>query len=471
MPRGAIAATTNAKIAPPPTPIYLGLHPRNAHKLNEAMPNNKPERPLKSTDLRGILKYVPMFRDHTFVVAIDGSIVEHENFRNLILDVAVLRSLNINVVIVHGIGKQLRDIAKTQRKKLSDVYGEGATDAATMELAREAVGIASQKIIEGLTRANLKCAITNAVRATQVGIIDGQDMQFTGKAEKIDVVLLKNLLDQKVIPLITPILCDRNGVSLRINSDAAAADVAIALNATKLIYLSPFSGLVIDGELKVNLNLADLVAVLKNNSAQIEERLRGKAAFAVHALENGVQRAHLLDGRTNGGLLAEIFDKVGTGTMIHANEYDRIRPAKKKDAPAIYNITKNAVKNKSLVQRTLHHIEQHTEDYFVYEIDGSIIGCVCLRKFDDAPEAMEICSVYVQQFYQGRGVGKKLVAFAEISAKELGAKSALAFTTQTYGFFKSVCGFEDALPSDIPASREAETRSNGRNSRALIKRF
>ena len=99
------------------------------------------ERPLKPTDLRGILKYVPMFREHIFVIAIDGSIVEHENFQNLVTDIAVLRSLNINVVIVHGIGKQLRDTAARQRAELSDVYGEGATDAGTMEIACEAAGI------------------------------------------------------------------------------------------------------------------------------------------------------------------------------------------------------------------------------------------------------------------------------------------------------------------------------------------
>jgi len=113
------------------------------------------ERPLKPTDLRGILKYVPMFRDHIFVIALDGSIVEHENFQNLVTDIAVLRSLNINVVIVHGIGKQLRDMASRQRVKLTYVYGEGKTDADTMEIALEATGIVSQKIVEGLSHANL----------------------------------------------------------------------------------------------------------------------------------------------------------------------------------------------------------------------------------------------------------------------------------------------------------------------------
>ena len=429
------------------------------------------ERPLKPTDLRGILKYVPMFREHVFVVALDGSIVEHENFQNLVTDIAVLRSLNINVVIVHGIGKQLRDMAARQRVKLSDVYGEGVTDADTMELACEAAGIVTQSIIEGLTHANLKCAVTNAIRATQVGVLGGVDQLLTGKVEKIDTPLIRSLLAQGVIPLVTPILCDRDGNSLRVNSDSVAADLAVELGASKLIYLTPFPGLVLDGKLQVNLTLSALEKALQKKNVEIEERLLGKALFAVRALNNGTQRAHILDGRTNGGLLAEIFDKVGTGSMIHANDYDCIRPAKKKDAQFIYSITKNAVKNKSLVRRSRQLIESHTEDYFVYEIDESIIGCACLRRFADAPDTAELCSVYVQPFYQDRGVGKKLVAYAEHHARERGVKTLITCTTQTYGFFRSVCGFNDAAPEVLPPSRAAELAENGRNSKALFKRL
>ena len=214
-----------------------------------------------------------------------------------------------------------------------------------------------------------------------------------------------------------------------------------------------------------------LEKALQEKTTEIEERLRGKAQFAVRALNNGTQRAHILDGRTNGGLLAEIFDKVGTGSMIHANDYDCIRPAKKKDAQFIYSITKNAVKNKSLVKRSRQLIESHSEDYFVYEIDESIIGCACLRRFADAPDTAELCSVYVQPFYQDRGVGKKLVAYAEHQAREEGIKNLITCTTQTYGFFKSVCGFDDAEPKDLPPSRKTELAENGRNSKALIKKL
>ena len=90
------------------------------------------EHNIKPTDLRGILKYVPMFRDHVFVLALDGSLVAHENFQNVLLDIAVLRSLNIKVVLVHGIGHQLKLLAETKQVAITDPHGELKTDAATL---------------------------------------------------------------------------------------------------------------------------------------------------------------------------------------------------------------------------------------------------------------------------------------------------------------------------------------------------
>ncbi|MDR2981033.1 MAG: amino-acid N-acetyltransferase [Puniceicoccales bacterium] len=436
------------------------------------MPNRaRDESQIKPTDLRGILKYVPMFRDHIFVIAMDGSVIDHENFVNTITDVAVLRSLNIKVVLVHGIGKQLRDLAATRGIVAADVYGEGPTDAATMALAREATGVVSQTIIEALSHSGLKTAVTNAVRATEIGVIKGHDQLFTGKVDKIDAPVLKNLLANDIVPLITPILCNRDGHSLRVNSDLLAAEIAVALGASKLIYLTPFPGLVIDGVVTVNIPLKELSGILAAKKGQsIEERLQSKARFSIKALEHGTPRAHILDGRIVGGLLTEIFDKVGLGTMIHANEYEQIRPARKKDAQAIHNITKLGVKNEMLLQRTRQYIEQHIEEYYVYEIDESVIGCACLRKYP-GKSIVEVGSVYVQSFYQDRGVGKKLVDYAILKARELGASKIFALTTQSYGFFRSVCGFEDGSLSDLPPQRRTETMANGRNARVLFKQL
>ncbi|MDR1816998.1 MAG: amino-acid N-acetyltransferase [Puniceicoccales bacterium] len=424
---------------------------------------------IKPADLRGILEYVPMFRDHVFVIAIDGVLIEDEGFPDIVTDIAVLRSLNIRVVIVHGIGAQLREAAARRGLVTGDVYGEGPTDAATLALARETSGVVTQTIVEALTHSGLKTAVTNAVRATEAGILRGRDQLFTGKVEKIDAALVKNLLAQEIIPVFTPILCDREGRSLRINSDLLAAELAIALGASKLIFLTNYPGLVIDGKVTVNIPLDRLTALFREKRAHsIAERLRSKASHAIRALENGgATRAHILDGRIVGGLLTEIFDKVGLGTMIHANDYERIRPAKKKDARAIYNITKSGVRDEMLLPRTRAHIEQHIDEYFVYEIDESVIGCACLRRYGDS--AMEAGSVFVQPFYHGRGVGKKLVEYAELLARNAGARRLYALTTQSHGFFRDVCGFSDVSVDDLPPARRAEALSSGRHARVLLK--
>ena len=405
------------------------------------------------------------------MIAFDGSIVEHENFANTVTDLAVLRSLNIKIVLVHGIGKQLRDAAGRAGVPPGDFSGEGPTDPATMTLAREASALVSQEMREALSQAGLKCAVTNAVRATEAGVIRGKDMLLTGKVEKVDAALLKNLIALDVVPLVSPILCSREGKSLRVNSDLLAAELATALGASKLIYLTPHAGLTVHGESELNLSLDALRAVLaEKKSGGIEERLLSKARCAVRALENGTPRAHILDGRILGGLLTEIFDKVGLGTMIHANDYEQIRQARKKDARAIHNITKQGVKNEMLVQRSLQYIEQHIDNYFVFEIDDSIIGCAYLREYPGA-KVMEIGSVYVQPFYQGKDVGRKLVEYGELTAAKRGASKLLALTTQAYGFFHGVCGFADGDESDLPPARRTELKAGGRNSKILFKKL
>lgn len=427
---------------------------------------NSDDNTIKPTDLRGILKYVPMFRDHVFVLALDGSLVAQENFQNVLLDIAVLRSLNIKVVLVHGIGHQLKALAEQKKITISDPHGELKTDSATLELATEASAMVSLQVMQGLTRNGLRCATCNGVRSKEIGIVKGEDQLSTGAVDKLDVVLFNKLLDADTIPVVTPIAISREGISLRINSDLLASELASKLSASKLIYMTTQEGLKIDARPLTNLPVADLEALLETDPEQIPERLRSKVKHAVKAINAGTPRAHILDGRVFGALLNEIFDKVGIGTMVYSNDYQSIRRAVTADAHSIYNITRNGVRAESLRERSLESIEATIGTYLVYEIDGSIVGCVNLKSYDDG-EVIEVGSVYVQPFYQNKGVGRKMVEFACAEAKELGSKRAIAMTTQASKFFSKVCAFNEGTIDDLPAERREDYTKNGRNSKVL----
>jgi amino-acid N-acetyltransferase len=424
---------------------------------------------IKPTDLRGILKYVPRFQGQIFVIAIDGAIVADDNLSNLLVDIAVLRSLAIKVVLIHGIGQQLVELAALRNVAISDAYGTGMTDAATLDLAIRASSRVSHVLLEGLTQNGLKSALTNAIRALPVGIIKGVDQQFTGRVERIDKEFITELIDRQVVPIVSPLAFGPDGKSIRVNSDLLAAELAEALHATKIIYLTPHGGLEIDGEIRREISVDALRAIIKDKPDQIAETSRSKAAHAVKAIETGTPRVHIVDGRIFDGLINEIFSSEGVGSLVYGNDYQQIRKARRSDVRFIYSLTRNAVRREELVHRTQQAIEKNIDQFFVYEIDENIIACVTLYFYPDMPELAEVGSLYVLPFYHHRGIGKKMVEYACLMAKERGTKRVIALSTQSFGFFTAVCGFEETTKEALPEARLKLYDDSGRNAKVLAK--
>lgn len=441
-----------------------GLPPASA-------PSGAPVTTIKPTDLRGILQYVPRFQGQIFVVALDGSIVADENFGNLLIDLAVLRSLGIQLVIVHGIGHQLVELSEMRKVPITNADGTGVTDAATLDLAIRASSRVSHAIVEGLTQNSLKCAITNAVRALPVGIIRGVDHQFTAKVERVDKDFLSGLIDRDVLPVVSPIGFGPDGKSLRVNSDALAAEVAEALHATKIIYLAPQPGLSINGIVRREISVAAVRKLLEEHPEQFDDAARSKAAHAVKAIENGTPRVHIVDGRVFDGLLNEIFSNEGVGSLVYGNDYQQIRKARKSDVRLIYNLTRNAVRREELIHRTQQAIEKNIDQFYVFEIDENIIACVTLYFYPDKPHLAEVGSLYVMPFYHNRGIGKKMVEYAAMMARDRGVKTLIALSTQSFGFFTNVCGFEEADKSLLPEARLKSYEESGRNAKVLVKQL
>ena len=425
---------------------------------------------MKLTDLRGILQYIPRFREKTFVISMDGAIVTDENFANILLDVAVLRSINIRVVLVHGAAAQIKSLAEQQGLAASDLDGGGVTDAETLKLALTAANRLSHEILEGLSANDLRGATTNAVIAHPLGILQGVDHLLTGKVERIDTEMLQTLLAQGIIPVIPPLGFDGEGRTFRVNSDNVAVEVAKALAAAKLIYMTVQDGIVHQGTLIRQMLVADLEKLLAQSKTDFPDHIVSEARCAVAACKAGVPRVHIINGRIDEGLLTEVFSNEGIGTLIYANEYQQIRSAKKKDVRAILMLTKNSVASEELVRRTRAAIEKQIGDYYLFEIDKNPVACIALHLYPEQNKG-ELACLYVAPSHENQGIGRKLIQFVENKARELGLADLLTLSTQAFTYFQSKGGFIEGSPDDLPSARREKYDQSGRNSKVLVKKL
>ena len=177
------------------------------------------------------------------------------------------------------------------------------------------------------------------------------------------------------------------------------------MQAVKLIYLTMFPGVRVrhaqdgqpdglEAELLRQLSIDEADALLKKHRAELPGPLASKLEQGVRAARGGVERVHIIDGRVEEGLLAEVFSNEGVGTLIHANEYQAIRRAVRRDARAILALTQTGVANDELVRRTRAEIERQIDDFFVFEVDRNPVGCAALHLYPQWGKA-ELAAVCV----------------------------------------------------------------------------
>jgi amino-acid N-acetyltransferase len=424
---------------------------------------------VKLTDLRSILQYIPRFREKIFVISVDGAIVTSENFPNILLDVAVLRSLSIRVVLVHGAAAQIEVLAKENNVQASNLDGSGVTDEATLKLALTAANRLTHEILEGLSANDLRAASCNAVIAHPLGIIHGQDHLFTGKVERVDAEMLQGLLAQGIIPVVPPLGFDGDGKTYRVNSDSVAMELAKSLGAAKLIYITTLDGLIVQGKLIQQILVAELDSLLRENKAGFAAETVSKAQYASAACAAGVSRIHIINGRVDEALLAEVFSNEGVGTLVYANEYQQIRRAMKKDIRAILTLTKNSVDSAELIKRTRTTLEKTIGDFYIFETDKNPVACVALHQLD--PAKGELACLYVSPSHENQGIGRKLMAYVESKARELGLTELITLSTQAFTYFQSKAGFSEGSPEDLPSARREKYEQSGRKSKVLVKKL
>lgn len=446
---------------------------------------------MKYDDIRGILQYVPQFRGQTFIVLIDSGIIEHENMANVMLDLAVLHSLSIKLVVVFGARQQITELAARRGISLSNADATGLTDDASLEVALDAISRLTTDLMQQLTVVGLRAGVANAVAAHPAGVIRGKDLGSTGTIDRVDAQSLKLFIGDGMVPIVPPLGYEKQGRVLRVNSAAAAVEVAIALGASKLLFVGP--GAIEDAQgtriRQLSVEEAKALATspplvppgtpptILSNSAAAAVLLSGEPPtnlkhvqirHAARACEGGVPRAHFLDGRTDDALLGELFSIEGVGTMIYADAYQQIRPARKADIQGIIGLVRRAVDDEEIVARSRQEIRERLSDYFVLEVDGQLVGTVMVRPYPQEKLA-EIGFLYIRKSHEGMGYGRKLVKFAEKRARGLGAKILFALSTQAYNYFGNKLGFLPAAEDLLPPDRLEKLQKSGRNSKLMAR--
>ena len=332
------------------------------------------------------------------------------------------------------------------------------TDAITLDLAMTASTRLTHEILEGLSANDLRAACANVITAYPLGILLGVDHLLTGKVERVDVEFLRSLLAQGVVPVIPPLGFDGEGRTYRLNSDRVAVAVAERLEAFKLIFVTMQDGLVHRGQLIRQMLPGELRALINDDPEGFAPGQLSKAAYAAAACQAGVPRVHLINGTLDEGLLGEVFSNQGLGTLIHVNEYEQIRPARKKDVRAIQMLTRQAVEADELVRRTAATIERDLADYYIFEVDKNPVACVALHVYREQNQG-ELACLYVSAAHENQGIGRKLIQFVEKRARELGLGGLLVLSTQAFSYFQSKGGFVEGTPGDLPPAAARALRA------------
>jgi amino-acid N-acetyltransferase len=246
--------------------------------------------------------------------------------------------------------------------------------------------------------------------------------------------------------------------------------LAEALKAAKVIFITTTEGLSCQGQLIRQMLASDLEQMLANRRGDFAPEVLSKAIHAAAACRTGVPRVHVINGRVDEGLLAEVFSNEGVGTLIYANEYQQVRRAMKKDVRAILALTQSAVAADELLKRSRAHLEKQLGDYYIFEIDKNQVGCVALHVYPEQNKG-ELACLYVSPSHENQGIGRKLIQFVESKARDLGLNELFALSTQAFTYFQSKGGYTEGSPEDLPPGRREKYEQSGRRSKVLVKKL
>lgn len=285
----------------------------------------------KASVLIEALPYIQKFRDETVVIKFGGSAMENKNcYDSILSDATFMECVGMRPVIVHGGGKRISDKLSASRVKPVFLKGLRVTDAKTIGVVEDVLSNEiNPDIVETLRQ---KGALAKGLKGQDLMQADKYsetdkngdklDWGFVGNITDVDTTEIESALKLKMIPVITPLASGKNGELYNINADEAAAAIARALRSKKLVFLSDIPGILRNTDdpesVLTTLSIKDIDKLM--DKGIIDGGMLPKVQGAIKALEAGVKKVHIIDGRLPHSLLLEIFTDKGVGTEIINNE-------------------------------------------------------------------------------------------------------------------------------------------------------
>ena len=406
--------------------------------------------------------YINAFRGRTFVIAFGGEMLTDEQFAPLVHDIALLNSLGIKLVLVHGARPQIE--SRLKERKLKSQYNNDLriTDDNALICVKEASSSVRADIEAllsiGITNSPMACSRIsvisgNFVTAQPYGVRDGVDYMHTGEVRKIDHTAINQALNNNSIVLLSPIGYSSTGEIFNLSVEDVATSAAIELKADKLIYLVDAKGVTNKRKSLIReLTLNDAKNTLEDNK-KLDASIQRCLKSAIKACQNEIERTHILNRHIEGALLLELFTRDGCGTLITSENFEDVRSATIEDLASLIELITPLEDEDILVRRSREKLEMEIEHFTVVERDGMIIACAAL--YPDLQEKVaELACLAVHPDYQGNNRGDQLLKYIEQQTKQLGVKQLFVLTTRTAHWFRDR-GYSASDIKKLPIKRKS----------------
>jgi len=435
---------------------------------------------------RSVAPYIHAHRGKTFVVAMAGEAIAAGKLPHIAQDLALIQSMGVKVVLVHGFRPQVNEQLKAKGHEAKYSHGMRITDAVALDCAQEAAGQLRYEIeaafSQGLPNtpmagSTVRVISGNFITARPVGVVDGIDFKHSGLVRKVDVAGIRRALDFGAMVLLSPFGFSPTGEAFNLTMEEVATNVAMAIQADKLIFLTEIPGIGQDPSLPVSeSNPVDtelpLAAAQKLLTTLASPQRPSDTAFylqhCVKACVGGVERSHILPFSVDGSLLLEVYVHDGIGTMVVDEKLESLREATVDDIGGILQLIEPFERDGTLVKRDRTEIERDVDNYTVIEHDGVIFGCAALYPYPEARTA-EMAALTVSPNVQSQGDGERILKRVEQRAKAMGLDSIFVLTTRTMHWFIKR-GFQQVDPDWLPEARKRKYNWD-RKSQVMVKKL